>query len=105
MFEDENDEISVGGMDVSDIEDEEAGHATPTQARNTPEGSHPGHQGHPVTRPRPPPRGRPPHMTPPSAPVTPNNGVRLFYLFIILFFIVFTRHKQRRQIWPQIGLD
>ncbi|CAL1545483.1 unnamed protein product [Lymnaea stagnalis] len=57
IFEDENDEISEGGMDVSDIEDED--HMV--QSSNIVSG-----QVHVTPKPRPPPRGRPQNMVAPS---------------------------------------
>lgn len=75
VFEDENDEISVGGMDVSDIEDEgEQGLVNRGSSRG------PSEQAHPTPRPRPPPRVRPPpHVmgapSPPSYP--PQSGINM----------------------------
>ncbi|GFR92060.1 ankyrin repeat domain-containing protein 55 [Elysia marginata] len=74
VFEDENDEISVGGMDVSDIEDEGdhgSMHGGPSRG--------PSEQAHPTPRPRPPPRGRPPHfMGAPSPPAyPPQSGINM----------------------------
>ncbi|GFO32691.1 ankyrin repeat domain-containing protein 55, partial [Plakobranchus ocellatus] len=73
MFEDENDEISVGGMDVSDIEDEGDQGSVQGPSRG------PSEQAHPTPRPRPPPRGRPQHLmgvpSPPAYP--PNSGVQM----------------------------
>ena len=65
----------MGGMDVSDIEDEgEQGSVQGGPSRG------PSEQAHPTPRPRPPPRGRPPHLmgapSPPAYP--PQSGVSVF---------------------------
>ncbi|XP_059178384.1 serine/arginine repetitive matrix protein 1-like isoform X2 [Physella acuta] len=65
VFEDENDEISVGEMDVSDIEDED--HTVPASRGSS-------SQAHRTHRPRPQPRVRPQQMGgAPSPPSLPQN--------------------------------
>lgn len=75
IFEDENDDISVGGMDVSDIEDEVQNGpvAHPQQPSMSPHS-----KTQQAARPRPPPRGQPQNMVMPSPPPSYNMANEVF---------------------------
>ncbi|CAG5116089.1 unnamed protein product, partial [Candidula unifasciata] len=73
VFEDENDEISVEGMDVSDMEDEEE---TVRPAAPTPRGP-----TQMALKPRPPPRRRPDILMTTSPPLPVHNKSYLFYFY------------------------